>query len=293
MSVLNITIDDGSVLQKDQRGLVINNLIDPSVSSTEGSWAFYPMYQKGQTGSQLVWQIFYNDSEKSLYTVHGQAITTKGEPGELTTSAPSEIELNQSGKNYQEQALMQARKKRLDKYRKGYRSPGETGDIRLPVQLANKFVFPSTSNPPAAGELTPARAKIKPSHLKIGVMCQPKIDGIRAIAWDNGTEIEMVSRNGIIWKYLDKIKNELGLLMSYLPSGVGIDGEMWRRDWKFEKLTSVVRTEKRKHSLNDSLFFYVFDIAIPETILEDRITMLQNAYKAFLEDGHKNTYFHI
>ena len=83
------------------------------------SWSLPPIRKISQTGGTLVWQVAYNPLTKQLIRRRGFETTPSGEPGSISDDTV-QIEMNQSGRSDQEQALLQAKKLHLDKTREGY-----------------------------------------------------------------------------------------------------------------------------------------------------------------------------
>ena len=259
-------------------------LLNLLTNITSGNWKFAPLYKESQTGGTLYWQAGYDEFSNELITVHGYHITSTGNIGKLTTDRIIiEPKVN---RKFQEQALLEIKSKYVDKIREGYhnQSLGIFENISsLPgPQLGNKYTLP--------GQI--GKDVLKPEHFSRGISVQAKLDGIRCRAFILLGEIKLYTRNNVEHVWLDHIKKELSILFKNLPIGIGIDGEIYNSNLKFEELTSIVRTKNVIHPKNNLLEFYMFDIIVLETILEDRIKLLYDAYTEYTKD-HMSQYIHL
>jgi DNA ligase-1 len=149
--------------------------------------------------------------------------------------------------------------------------------------LANKYKHPDQHD-----------GKTNVKNFPVSVM--PKIDGIRALFRRDGSANMAVgrSRNNRKIVHMDHIKDELNVFLTYLPTGSELDGELYSFDMTFNKLTSVVRTEKFKHARHDDVKYFIFDIIDPDRLSwELRYGKLVNAYINYLDDGHSSNTFTI
>ena len=120
---------------------------------------------------------------------------------------------------------------------------------------------------------------LKNYNFERGISLQAKIDGIRARIWKINGEIKIYSRENNIHPWLDTyIKPEVNIILVYLPSGVGLDCELYNPKYLFTTLTSLVKTYKTKHPKNDEIYCYIFDLILLNTPFDNRIEMLRNAY---------------
>ena len=74
------------------------------------------------------------------------------------------------------------------------------------------------------------------------------------------------------------------MLLDILPEGTILDGELYNHTMIFEDLTSSVRTKSTLPENNDKIECFLFDLMIFETPLEDRITLLKEAYLKLKEN---------
>jgi hypothetical protein len=253
-------------------------------------WCFYPLYRTNQIGNTDMWQIGFDPDISSIVRVYGSIKTKTGDIGKMRYSS-IKVDIKKSGRDIQQQALLEARKMYKDKYRKdGYRPIGNNFDLigtqclsktkKVHPQLANILYLSSCDDKYKKG------VKLNNSALNTGVMCQPKIDGIRAMAWrsDIDNTIHIYSRTHKEYLWLDDIKNQLEEFFLYLPEGIGLDGELYSTTLSFNEISGSIRTSKKKSEYNHMIKYFIFDVVILDMVVEDRIKLLYNAYKNFIKD---------
>jgi hypothetical protein len=273
----------------DTNTLFVGQLIRIDETPNQPSWKLVPLFSDRIQGDTRVWQIGFDNSISQLKTIHGVLITTKGEVGENLQTAYHPIEINKSGRNMQEQALLEARRKYLNKYKEGYLPSGEDLPAELngaKPMLAKKYRHPSVNDKPLDSNET----RIK--NFPVSVM--RKIDGIRALGRLHGNKIVMRSRLNNLYPHLHHIKQELEGFLRYLPSYCELDGELYSLEMNFQELTSVVKRVIELHPRHSEVEYWIFDIIDPQRMVwEDRYAMLVNAYIKYLEDGNTAKTFRI
>lgn len=276
-----------------------NDLILPEVPiipitdkpKLKGDWMLEPLYKKraplinraldtnkGMEGKQRIWYIQYCSEEHCLYITHG-LLGSKSNNCKLQTNK-IQIELNTSGRNYQEQAYQEAKYRYVKKCRgEGYH-----------VGYDNENIY----NTPMLGYKYSSRA-IK----KWPVYVDMKLDGIRGIvkycqSMTNSSNIKLVTRQGKNYKWLEDQREELEIFLNYLPANSQLDCELWHPDYNRNKIQSILLTTKFKHKLNNTIEFYVFDIIEPESkTLTERWKLLLEAYRQFIKDNPNSKYIKL
>jgi len=89
---------------------------------------------------------------------------------------------------------------------------------------------------------------------------QPKLDGERCRALKEGERVLLLSSTEEIITSVPHIQEALLLL----PDGE-YDGELYRHEWTFNQIHSVVSRERNMHSDYEEIKFHIFDIVTPET----------------------------
>jgi ATP-dependent DNA ligase len=74
-------------------------------------------------------------------------------------------------------------------------------------------------------------------------LTQPKLDGIRCMAYKEGGDITLISRKGKLFPHLEHLKKAL----AWLPGHIVIDGELYSDSIPFERITGAVRRETIKN----------------------------------------------
>lgn len=273
----------------DTNTLFKGQLIRIDETPVDLNWMLVPLFSEGMQSETRVWQIGFDSSTSQLKTVHGILITTKGMPGENLQTSYHPVVTNQSGRNLQQQALLEARRRYMNKYKEGYLPTGEElppGLNGAKPMLAKTFRHPSKDT----GKLESNETRIK--NFPISVM--RKIDGIRALTRLQGNEVAMRSRLNNLFPHLHHIKAEMEVFMKYLPPHCELDGELYSLDMNFQQLTSAVKTVKEKHPRHNEIQYWIFDIIDPQNLIwEHRYSMLVNGYIKYLEDGNPSGTFRI
>ena len=233
----------------------IDYLDDPQ----EDEWTIYPIYKESQTGGILVWQIGFANGK--LLIKHGFERTSKGTIGQLQHEE-TEVEVNSSGRNITEQALLQARRRYQDKLKDGYHPGTESNQSKIPAQLA--VIYSDTV--------------LKENNFKRGVACQIKINGIRARIWNENGEVKIYSRKGNEFSWLNHIRINIKELLILLPNECGLDCELYNEGMRFQEITSIVKSRNIKHERNQEINCYIFDLIITNKILEERIEILKKCW---------------
>jgi len=257
----------------------------------ELSWKLVPLFYESIHGDTRVWQIGFDHNISQLKTIHGMLITTKGNVGRNLTTSFHPIETNKSNRTIQEQALLEARRRYLNKYKEGYVPTG----TELPTELngakpmlAKKYKHPTDTKPLKSNET-------RITNFPVSVM--RKIDGIRALTRLNANKIIMRSRLNNIYPHLHHIKEELEVFLKYLPPHCELDGELYSLNMGFQELTSCVKRVIELHPRHSEIEYWIFDIIEPQCMVwEERYSMLVNAYTKYLEDNnpeHKKGTFRV
>ena len=251
------------------------DLVLPNETPSTKNWYFPPLYSYDQNNKLRIWQIGFE--EPNLIWIHGIV------NGALQTDK-SLVIINESKRNIQEQALLEAKKKVLDKSRDGYKQ-----DVKVPtelhVQLANKY------HPP--GTVHPTNGKKENCQLKTNdfpVWLQVKMDGVRGSIRNRTLRIDILSREGLAYPWMEHIREEATKLFEFLPAGAAIDTELLIPGVPFEITTSAVKTSKTKHELNHKLRAHIFDLMIEDLVLEERYAALLSAYQQYLTKYGKESW---
>lgn len=242
---------------------------DPSTPS----WSLEPIYRVGSRDQWLVWQVMFDSKRKIL-------ISSSGQIGGKIKETTKNVLVNKSGRDIQEQALLEARskyKKKIDegyltvyKISKGQKPLKTVGTKQFKVMLAHQYNPERVDRWPVAGEV--------------------KLDGIRAYSYldpsaPDGVAIKSRTHKDFPW--LNHIRKQLLEFFKYLPEGSILDGELYTHELSFNQISSAVRKKTTISPLNTKLKYFIFDIVEPENLVfEDRYNLLSNTHRKFMEEGN-------
>ena len=270
-------------------------------------WGYVPLYKTDKRGLKRYWQVFFNPDIQELIIYTGVVIKSDGTPGKIKNPTRKKIKENRSGRNIQEQALLEARKKYDIYYDKNYRPEGEEGSKYLEPMLANDYHPPGWRNPNSG---IVEESKITRSHLERGISCQPKIDGIRSRSWldSSGHNIIMMSRTNKRQERHEHIKAQLIIFFKYLYDAInkspymnkiinegyieskyntfGIDGELYNHNLTFNEISSIVRTTNKVHEKAYMIQYYIFDFIVEYVHTEERVRILNEAYNNYTNENN-------
>ena len=189
--------------------------------------------------------------------------------GKITETKP-QIFTNKS------KALTFAKKKMTDKIRIGYKS--ESGNIIINKQDKN-FIKPMGAILLEGNE----------NKIKYPAYVQPKLDGFRGIAIKIkkvNNYVEILSRNGLPYPHLEKIKNSLKTF-PLLNQGYQLDGELYLHGFTLGELRSVLGRKKLNSlevlTLEKKIRYCIFDFFSNNInfSFEKRLDMLKNSFNSW------------
>lgn len=227
-------------------------------------WSFPKLMKIDKRNKKHIWQISYSD--KVLYTLAG--FETKPR---LYTD-----DVEPKGKrNYIQQAFQDAKalyNKKINDYYiiedASFDEVRSVNFVQAPMLANSYFYDPETG---------------ASNIVSFPVMTQPKLDGIRLLVYLEDGNIMMSSRKSKNLNHGPEhfvgMKKELEELFSYLPEATQLDGELYSKEIKFTKITSIVKTAKRVHPEIDLIKYYMFDIILQQKLpFEERFEVLLDAF---------------
>ena len=189
------------------------------------------LYRTSKTGATLQWNIWTDGAD--IVTEHGQ-MDGKMQLDRRTATGKNIGRANET--TPEEQAILEAtakHKKRLDtKY-------------SLTLKDAKKEVF----LPMLAASFDKRKDKVV-----YPVDVQPKLDGVRCLAYWDGDSVKLMSRGGKQWECCQHIIDELEQV---LPKDWVLDGELYIHGATFQEITKLVK-KLRPESVN--VEFHVYDV---------------------------------
>lgn len=232
--------------------------------NSHDEWSLPNLYKFHAGGSVMFWNIKYR--EGYMHMSHGLV------GGEIVTSK-TRVELNTSGRNLKEQALLEMRQR----YRLKIRVDRYSEDLNSPAQVKGMKGEEYTK-----GDIT-----------SWPVIVQPKLDGVRMLMSKTPQGVLMKSYGNKVYSHLTHIGEEILPFFDYLPASCTIDGELYNHEIDFTQLISIVRTVKHVHKNIKLVKYCIFDLCYPgDPTLEDRVQLLLQAYNRFCEDIEEPKYFY-
>jgi len=199
---------------------------------------FPTLYHKGKGGSFVQWDIWVEGD--TIYTKHGQV------NGKLQITPGIKCESKNVGRSNEttpeEQAFSEAKAMWTYKIERKYSETKADAEeeVFLPM-LAHDFK-----------KLSPR----KRSSIHYPVDVQPKLDGVRAMAFWDEDRVVLFTRGGKEWTAPVHIIRELEDIM---PREMVLDGELYIHGVDFESLTSWA---KKIHPETVDMEYHVFDMPI-------------------------------
>lgn len=207
---------------------------------------FPTLYKVNSRGKIQEWEIGVESSPTNdvWYTVvYGQQGGSKVSSSTMITEGKNIGKANET--TALEQALLEAESKWKKQQDKGYRT--------IPT-----VSFP-TNGPGDPKQYLPMLAKSYQDYAhKITFPCcvQPKLDGIRCIAYYDG-EVRLLSRRGKPMKAMGHIAAALEPLFRKYPDMI-LDGELFTRKVSFQSLTSAIKRDSANQE-SQNIEYWVYD----------------------------------
>jgi len=204
------------------------------------------------------WEIVVNNVSQNNITVK----TRYGIIGSKITETLPQTFTKSKGQTY-------VKKKITDKIRNGYKPVNQ---VKIKNTQVKNFVKPMGAVLLEKNEekiIFPADA-------------QPKLDGFRGVAIKTEGSAEIVSKNGLPYPHLEKIKKELETF-PLLKQGYRLDGEIYLHDKSIGELRSVLGRKQLNSQkvIEDEkkIRYCVFDVIMKNVPSEKRLQLLKNSFK--------------
>ena len=237
-------------------------LINPDETPTQAAWKFPPLFRKDAKGKESTWQIGFDGNNRLVMQF--------GKVGGVMRITQTQV-VPKAKRSMLEQALQEARHRYDEKIRKdGYHIETEEA--------------PEIPQPMLANTWDPNKTKIT-----YPVLAQPKLDGIRCLAYLQEGDVYFRSRNNKPYYFLNHIRERVKIFLSFLPNGTILDGEFYSFLLTFNEITSIVRQQKKPHPREELISYFIFDLILPENPgFRQRYQILVDAYNAYSEAGYVN-----
>lgn len=106
--------------------------------------------------------------------------------------------------------------------------------------------------------------KRKNKNVTYPAYVQPKLDGVRALAYWHDDRVELISRSGKSWRDIGTVEHIATSLERILPTNLLFDGEIYAHGETFQQTTRLVK--KYREGESEQLVFHVYDIIDRENL---------------------------
>lgn len=244
---------------------------------------YAPLYKKGNVKNQILeWKISIQPHEKEGYNI----ITHYGKMHGNLIEKVVHIAKGKANRTALQQTIQEANRRFQDKKEKeNYNESPDMDDSKIEMRpmLAQTFTFEQYNKPG------------KHYKMKFPLYVQPKLDGIRCIAHyipgsrsgsRSQSSLTMLSRKGTQIYNFEHIEN---VLKEYFDvqncDEIYIDGELYSHDLTFEKISSIVRSQKLSAHNEieiEKIQYNMYDVYVPkypELTYEERYAILCHLFE--------------
>lgn len=226
------------------------------------------------TGREKQWAVQVLDNGDNTYTVKTEYGIVGGKQ---TTHESLVTEGKNSGKKNEttprQQAQLEAERDWVKKQKQGY-------SVRTCDQLGDQLTTCVSHEPAQQGDQLPIKKMLKPmlalefdmsKPCKFPVYVQPKLDGVRCLIYKMNGRITFQSRQNTIYAEFAHLVPQLADLFARFrdQEDLVLDGELYTHGLPFEKITSLVRSSKRKAGEIELLNYHVYDCFYSSTNTEN------------------------
>lgn len=238
---------------------------------------FFPvLYSTNKLGKELCWEITVDDNTvvREYGQIGGKKIVTRREYEAKNVGKKNETSAEQ-------QALFDAQKLWVSQLKKDYRPKDDKGIAlyskvmgQIDAQGGNLHNIRGTNNDirvdtakgtiPREKVYVPMKAEPWEKARSIDACyVQPKLDGVRGVAFLVGDDVHITSRNGKEFVFLTDVKKAL---YKVLTPGLVLDGEMYYHTpeptpEKFRIINGACRSKRNAPSEHEHLIqYHVFDV---------------------------------
>lgn len=219
----------------------------------KGPWVLPLLLGRDVNGAGQQWQIGFDGIE---------LVTRYGKIGGSLQTVRRRVITNTSGRDIYQQSLQEGKRRFMDKCLEGYCTEGSESSITIKPMLANDF---------------------KGNNIKDwqSIYYQPKLDGVRCLISNTVNGIAKMSRSNRHYSFLNHLDEQCRLLLSLLPTGTYLDGELYAHNVPFEKITSIVRKTKEPDADEAIIQYWIFDLLIEgsDATFDYRYSLLYQAYQ--------------
>ena len=244
---------------------------------------FGKLYKITSANKLYLWHMMVSEEGSKVYEIssHGE------EDGKIVVHK-KQITVAKGKKTILEQAIQDAKRKYINKMEKeGYIHEKEKlldgSHIIVRPMLAHTFTLESLQK----------RGKT----ISFPCFVQPKLDGIRCIAYLKDGNVVMESRKGVEFNFMDDMRNDIRkIFKKNSGSDIYLDGEIYTDKLKFEVISGLVRLKDPPTDIQLSqmkkLQYCVYDCIIKDD-LDTPFTERNNILQSLLGDQKKHKYKNV
>jgi len=227
--------------------------LDITANEVNSPWKLPRLIFRDLKNQVRQWEICFDG--ENLITHHGVS-------GGVIQEVKRSVSVNNSGRNIYQQALIEGKKRYQDKIHEGYHTEGVDTIFKKPM-MAEQF---DKHIDKITGDFT--------------LTYQLKIDGERALTSISSMGITRLSRSNKPIPFQDHLDNECYNLLSLLPYGTVLDGELYKHGIPFEEISSRCSVgRKEPHYDREIIEYWIFDIITPEPMdYINRYNLMLEAY---------------
>lgn len=217
------------------------------------------LYNVSKNGKKQFWKIYVKDD-----LVYRESWYENGKVRVFPPIECTEKNVNKSNATtIKEQAILECNSKYNAQFKKGYKiwQESQEGDgessssvLYLPM-LAQKFTE-------------------KSKHIQLPCGVSRKLDGIRMIAHYSNNQVQLTSRTGKEFFWMNIVRNHIEQILKQFP-GVLLDGEIYSHTLPFSILCGAVRSVKAPSTYDDILEYWIFDIADESKTYKERVEIMK------------------
>lgn len=253
--------------KKTKKKIVIKTAAEEP-SSTEEKFELPILYKEDANGRVRQWEVYAIGNK--IYTKYGiQGMKLRTTPGK-------EAKGKNAGRSNATTATEQAKKEATSKWNKKKDNEGFAEDIDQQKKDEEEGVSRHFYKPMLAEDYKKVKNKIWP------MLMQPKLDGVRCLCYiDRNDEIVKQSRQDKTFDLVDHFDKDLRVLLSVLPKGTVLDGELYADGVSRQQILSRVKRTKTPHPDVKKVKYFIYDCFFPddeEVVFGDRYDRLMRAF---------------
>jgi len=194
------------------------------------------LYHRGKSGAIYSWKVWTEGAD--IVTEYG---LVDGEKQVARKTATPKNVGRANATTAEEQAVVEARAMWQNKRDRKYaESVADAQEELIRPMLASDF------------------EKRKDKGVLYPAFVQPKLDGVRALAFWDGGRVEVMSRSGKSWRDIGTVEHIAAALEGILPEERIFDGEIYAHGETFQQTTRLVK--KYRAGESEKLLFHVYDV---------------------------------